>query len=94
MSRARCYAVTGGPRAWLTDGDSYEETRVGEPSRAAPLALTSDAQGVVYAIAREPPPGGLAITKCRRPARAGGKTDWQHLHKVALELPRQDDGDA
>ena len=86
VSRARCYAITGGPRAWLTDGDRYEETRVGEPAEAVPLALTSDAQGGVYAIAAEPPPGGLAIMKYAA-AGAGGKPDWQNLHKVALELP-------
>ena len=86
MTRARCYAITGGPRAWLTDGDRYEEARVGEPPEAVPLAVTSDAQGVVYAISAEPPPGGLAITKYAA-AGAGGKPDWQNLHKVAVELP-------
>ena len=30
-SAARCYVVTDGPRAWLTDGDSYQPTRLGEP---------------------------------------------------------------
>ncbi len=86
VSRARCYAITGGPRAWLTDGDKYEETRVGEPAESVPLALTSDAQGGVYAIAAEPPPGGLAIMKYAA-AGAGGKPDWLNLHKVALDLP-------
>jgi hypothetical protein len=86
VARARCYAVTGGRRAWLTDGDRYEETRVGEPLEATPLALASDAQGTVYAIAGEPPPGGLAITKYVA-AGADGKPEWQPLHKVAIDLP-------
>jgi hypothetical protein len=85
-TRTRCTVITGGPRAWLTDGDRYEETRVGEPAEATPLALASDAQGGMYAIAVEPPPGGLAITKYSA-AAAGGKGDWQPLHKVAVELP-------
>jgi hypothetical protein len=34
-SRVRCYVVTDGPRAWLTDGDSYQPTRLGEPEARA-----------------------------------------------------------
>jgi len=86
-SPVRCYAVTDGPRAWLTDGDSYQPTRLGEPEAATPLALATDAQGTVFAIAREPEANGLVITKLPPGLRAPVETDWQLLHKVALELP-------
>jgi hypothetical protein len=86
-SRPRCYVVTDGPRAWLTDGAGYQPTRLGEPAAAAPLALATDAQGVVFAVAREPESGGLVITKLAPGVRAPVETDWQLLHKIALELP-------
>jgi hypothetical protein len=86
-SRARCYVVTDGPRAWLTDGNGYQPTRLGEPEGATPLALTTDAQGVVFAVAREPDAGGLVITKLAPGVRAPVESDWQLLHKIALELP-------
>jgi hypothetical protein len=86
-SRARCYVVTDGPRAWLTDGDSYQPTRLGEPEAATPLALTTDAQGTTFAIAGEAEPPGLAITRLAAGLRAPVETDWQPLHKIALELP-------
>ncbi len=86
-SRVRCYAVTDGPRAWLTDGDSYQPARLGEPEAATPIALTSDAQGAIFAVAREPESNGLVITKLPPGVRAPVDTDWQPLHKIALELP-------
>jgi hypothetical protein len=86
-SRARCYVVTDGPRAWLTDGASYQPARLGEPAAAAPLALTTDAQGAVFAVARDPESGGLVITRLAAGIRAPVETDWQLLHRVALELP-------
>ena len=92
-SAARCYVVTDGPRAWLTDGDSYQPTRLGEPEAATPLALATDAQGTTYAVAREPETNGLVITKLPPGLRAPVESDWQPLHKVALELPAQDHGD-
>jgi len=113
-SRTHCYAVTDGPRAWLTDGDNYQPTRLGEPEAATPVALATDAQGTVYAIAREGEAPGLQRVGepagfARRESLAGGsgpsqgpelivsrlapgvhapvETDWQVLHKIALELP-------
>jgi hypothetical protein len=86
-SRARCYVVTDGPRAWLTDGASYQPARLGEPEGATPLALTTDAHGAMVAAARDPETGGLVITKVAAGVRAPVDTDWQLLHKVALELP-------
>jgi hypothetical protein len=83
----RCYVVTDGPRAWLTDGDSYQPTRLGEPEAAVPLALATDAQGAIYAVAREPESSGLVVTRLPPGLRAPVETDWQPLHKVALELP-------
>jgi len=86
-SAARCFVVTDGPRAWLTDGDSYQPTRLGEAEAATPLALATDAQGTTFAVAREPETNGLVITKLPAGLRAPVETDWQPLHKVALELP-------
>src|SRR5262249_21666945 len=86
-SPARCYAVTDGPRAWLTDGDSYQPTRLGEPEAATPLALATDAQGTIFAIAREPESAGLVITKVAPNVRAPVESDWQLLHKITLEPP-------
>jgi len=86
-SRVRCFVVTDGPRAWLTDGASYQPMRLGEPEAATPLALTTDVQGVMFAIAREPESSSLVITKLAPGVRAPVETDWQPLHKIGLELP-------
>ncbi|HXU03180.1 MAG TPA: hypothetical protein VN903_19575 [Polyangia bacterium] len=86
-ARTRCYAVTEGPRAWLTDGATYQTTRLGEPEAATPLALVTDAQGTIYAVAREAESPGLVITRLAPGVRAPVETDWQPLHKIALELP-------
>jgi hypothetical protein len=51
------------------------------------VALTADAQGSLFAVAREPDTGGLVITKLPAGLRAPLETDWQVLHKIALELP-------
>jgi hypothetical protein len=86
-SRAHCTVVTDGPRAWLTDGDRYQPTRLGEPETATPLALATDAQGTTYAIARDAESSALVITRLAPGVRAPVETDWQPLPKVALELP-------
>ena len=86
-SPARCFVVTDGPRAWLTDGDRYQPTRLGEPEAATPLALATDAQGTVYAIARDAEASGLVLTRLASNLRAPVETDWQPLHKIALQLP-------
>ena len=86
-ARVRCFVVTDGPRAWLTDGAAYQTTRLGEPEAATPLALATDAQGNVFAVAREADAPGLVITRLAAGVRAPVETDWQPLHKIALELP-------
>jgi hypothetical protein len=86
-SRSHCTVVTDGPRAWLTDGDRYQPTRLGEPETATPLALTTDAQGTTYAIARDAESSNLLITRLAASLRAPVETDWQPLPKIALELP-------
>jgi hypothetical protein len=86
-TRARCYVVTDGPRAWLTDGATYQPARLGEPEAAAPLALATDAQGTTFAASRDPESGGLVITRLAPGVRAPVETDWQLVHKIALELP-------
>jgi hypothetical protein len=86
-SRAHCTVVTDGPRAWLTDGDRYQPTRLGEPETATPLALATDGQGTTYAIARDAESSALVITRLAAGVRAPVETDWQPLPKIALELP-------
>jgi hypothetical protein len=86
-SRVHCVVVTDGPRAWLTDGDRYQPTRLGEPETATPLALATDAQGTTYAIARDAESSALVITRLASGLRAPVETDWQPLPKIALDLP-------
>jgi hypothetical protein len=82
----RCFLVTAGPTAWLTDGDRYQRVTVAEPDGAAVQALAADARGGLFAIAVEAQPPGLAITR-HAPASAGNKEGWTLLHRVALDLP-------
>jgi len=86
-SRLQCFVVTDGPRAWSTDGDRYLPARLGEPEGATPVALATDAQGSIFAIAREADASGLIITKVAPGVRAPVESDWQVLHKVAVQLP-------
>jgi hypothetical protein len=85
VGRARCYVVTDGPEAWVTDGDHYRRVHVGEPAGAAVIALATDARGAIYAISAEAQPPGLAITK-----HAGGEGEgpgtWQIVQRVPLEM--------
>jgi hypothetical protein len=76
--------VTDGPRAWLTDGDAYAETRVGEAAAARVVAVAGDAAGALYAISTEPRLSGLVIT---RALPADGDLAWQPFLRVPLALP-------
>jgi hypothetical protein len=81
-TRARCLVVTEGPRAWLTDGDRYQETGLGSAPDATVLGFATDAQGGLYALFAEPRFKGLVITR-----RAAGRDDWQPWKRIALDLP-------
>jgi hypothetical protein len=81
-TRARCLVVTEGPRAWLTDGDHYEETGLGSAPDATVLGFASDAQGGLYALFADPRFNGLVITR-----REAGRQDWQPWKRIALKLP-------
>jgi len=81
-TRTRCLVVTEGPRAWLTDGDHYEETGLGSAADATVLGFASDAQGGLYAFFAAPPFKGLVITR-----RVSGREDWQPWKRIPLELP-------
>jgi hypothetical protein len=80
----RCLVVTDGPRAWLTDGDHYAETRVGEADDGRVVAVATDASGAIYALSTEPKLTGLVIT---RAVATEGDLAWQPFERVPLELP-------
>jgi hypothetical protein len=77
-----CLVVTDGPHAWLTDGNHYQATSVGEAADGAVLALASDARGSLYALSSAPGFKGLVITK-----RAAAAAAWKPFKRIALELP-------
>jgi hypothetical protein len=90
---ARCWVVTDGPRAWLTDGDTYRQTRVGEADGGAALAVVTDRAGTIYALAREPGFSGLVVTRLAHasPAPATsteGGDMWRSFERVPLTLPK------
>ncbi|MDB4982212.1 MAG: two component regulator propeller domain protein [Myxococcales bacterium] len=89
---SRCFAVTDGPRAWLTDGDVYREVAVGEADDATVLAVVADHAGTIYALSSEPKYTGLVITRLARAAKgSAGETAsgdlWKSFHRVPLALP-------
>jgi hypothetical protein len=89
----RCWVVTDGPRAWLTDGDVYRQTRVGEADGGAALAVVTDKGGTIYALASEPGFSGLVITRLAHasPAPATsteGGDMWRSYERVPLALPK------
>jgi hypothetical protein len=90
-AKERCFVVTDGPHAWLTDGDVYRETTVGEPQDGAALAVVSDAAGTIYGLTAERDFAGLVVTRlvgaAAAPARAGGADVWRQAQRVPLVLP-------
>jgi hypothetical protein len=78
----QCLVVTDGPNAWLTDGDHYQKTSVGEAKGATVLAVAADHQGSLFAASAETPFNGLTITK-----RAAGSNDWTVVARAPLQLP-------
>ena len=89
VARARCFVVTEGPRAWVTDGDTYRETRVGEADDGAALAVVADAAGTVYALSTEPSFTGLVVTRLVQPPSGGaeGADTWRTFERVPLKMP-------
>jgi len=77
-----CLVVTDGPNAWLTDGDHYQRTSVGEARGATVLAVAADHEGNVFAVSAETTFKGLVITK-----RMAGSNDWTAVARVPLQLP-------
>ncbi len=91
-SAARCFVVTDGPRAWLTDGDTYRETRVGEGENGTALAVVGDAAGTIYALSAEPGFTGLVISRLATPAAGGASQTptgdvWVSFERVPLKMP-------
>jgi len=91
-SRARCFVVTDGPRAWVTDGNVYRATRVGEADDGVALAVAVDAAGTIYAVSAEPRFTGLVITRLAEPVPAGAERAaigdvWKTFARVPLAMP-------
>jgi len=83
----RCFVVTDGPRAWMTDGDHYVKASVGEPPTSDVLALAGDGQGASYAIAYEPQPPTLIITKHAATTSNSAIDEWPVFHRLPIDLP-------
>jgi hypothetical protein len=91
-SPVRCFVVTDGPHAWLTDGDNYRETHVGETDAATVLAVVTDGGGTIYALSGEPKFTGLVITRLAAAASGSaasvaGADVWNAFQRVPLVMP-------
>jgi hypothetical protein len=91
-SPRRCFVVTDGPRAWLTDGDTYREVRVGEADDATVLAVVADHAGTIYSLSAEPKLKGLVIARLAEASAAGAAESaagdqWKGYQRVPLALP-------
>jgi hypothetical protein len=91
-SRERCFVVTDGPRAWVTDGDAYRATRVGEADDGVALAVVSDRAGTIYALSAEPKFTGLVVTRLVEAvvvgaAQAAVGDTWKTYERVPLKMP-------
>jgi hypothetical protein len=91
-ARDRCFAVTDGPRAWVTDGAVYRATRVGEADDGAALAVVADRVGTIYALVTEPKLTGLVVTRLAEAAgqgaaQAAAGDTWKTFERVPLEMP-------
>jgi hypothetical protein len=91
-ARDRCFVVTDGPRAWVTDGDVYRATRVGEPDDGAALAVATDRAGTIYALVTEPKLTGVVVTRLSQAvaqgaAQAAAGDTWTTFERVPLKMP-------
>jgi hypothetical protein len=91
-ARDRCFVVTDGPRAWVTDGDVYRATRVGEADEGAVLAVVADRAGTIYALSSEPKLTGLVVTRLAEAvvvgaAEAAVGDTWKTIERVPLKMP-------
>jgi hypothetical protein len=91
-ARERCFVVTDGPRAWVTDGDTYRATRVGEADDGAALAVVADRAGTIYALATDPKLTGLVVTRLAEAvvvgaAQAAVGDTWKAYERVPLKMP-------
>jgi hypothetical protein len=93
-ARERCFVVTDGPRAWVTDGDVYRATRVGESDDGAALAVAADRGATIYALSSEPKFTGLVITRLAEAVVVGASQaavgdTWKTFERVPLKMPAQ-----
>src|SRR5450432_128866 len=91
-ARERCFVVTDGPRAWVTDGDVYRETRVGESEDGVALAVAADRAGAIYALSTEPKLTGLVVTRLAEAAVGGAAQAaagdvWKTFERIPLKMP-------
>jgi hypothetical protein len=83
-ARDRCYVTAGGDHAWITDGTTYRETRVGESDIGRVLALAGDGEDALVALTSEPGYSGLIVT------RLGGGGRWEPAKRIPMDLPEGD----
>jgi hypothetical protein len=91
-ARDRCFVVTDGPRAWVTDGDTYRATRVGEADDGVALAVVADRAGTIYALSTDPKFTGLVVTRLAEAvvvgaAQAAVGDTWKAYERVPLQMP-------
>ena len=91
-ARDRCFVVTDGPRAWVTDGDVYRATRVGEVDDGVALAVVADRAGTIYALSTDPKLTGLVITRLAEAvvvgaAQAAVGDTWKTFERLPLKMP-------
>jgi hypothetical protein len=91
-ARDRCFVVTDGPRAWVSDGDTYRATRVGEADDGVALAVAADRAGTIYALSTDPKLTGLVVTRLAEAvvpgaAQAAVGDTWKGYERVPLEMP-------
>jgi hypothetical protein len=89
---ARCYVVTQGPRAWISDGDSYTESYVGEPPDGQALAVAADPQAdALYALSTPAKARELIVSRLPNAGARAGESraasgGWEPVMRVPLDI--------
>ncbi|HXI55538.1 MAG TPA: hypothetical protein VNO55_05740, partial [Polyangia bacterium] len=73
----------GGAHAWLTDGRTFRETRVGESDAGRVLVVVSQENGSLSALVAEPSFAGVILT-----GLSAGAETWREVTRTPLALPK------